>query len=115
MPIAKLFLVGTFLALLIAPSSAMAQDPREEFDARDRFEKVLKQRDLAAQTFNAAVARNHFESSGDIDQVHAMLELANTLLREARWDLRQRRANKADAKSLAAHTLIKEAYNLSKE
>ena len=114
MPIAKMFLVGTFLALLIVPSSAIAQDSKGEFNARDRFEKVLKQRDLAAATFNAAVARNHFESSGDVDRVLAMLELANTLLREARWDLRQRRSNKADAKSAAAHTLIKEAYSLSK-
>ena len=77
-------------------------------------EKVVKERDLAVETFKAAEHKGHFKSPDGAERVRAKLELANKLLKEAQHDLYEHRPHHADARVVAAHTLIKDAYELSK-
>ena len=108
MRIAKLFLVGTLLALLIAPSLAMASD------VGARFDKVVKEYDRAVRTFKSAEYKRSFESTNAADRVRVKLELANRLLKEAQHDLSEFRSHHANARVLAADSLIKDAYRLSR-
>ena len=108
MRVAKLLLVSTLLALLFVPLPATASEVGK------RFEKVVKERDLAVETFKAAEYKGHFQSKEDAERVRAKLELANKLLKEAQHELSEHRPHHADARVVAAHTLIKDAFDLSK-
>ena len=108
MPIAKLFLVSTFLALLVDPSLAMASD------VGARFDQAVKEYDLAVRTFKTAEYQRRFDTTNAADRVRVKLELADKLLKEAQHDLSEFRPHHANARVLAADSLIKDAYSRSR-
>ena len=107
MRMAKLFLVNTLLALLLVPSLARGSEVGE------RFEKVVKEHDLAVESFKSAERKSHFKSRGEAEQIRAELGVADTLLKDAHYDLRHQRPYHADARVGASNGLIKEAYEHS--